>query len=164
MYSLQDQKNMKIPGAIRLSQTPKAPRPSHFWVVPILLFLGLMAFLYEDMPFFSSTTEYITSSIELSLQKYYPLPSFCTETIGEEICCQLRLEAEPCLDECRKLYTNRQTFEPTKSSAECEAQCLVVYQITCGEKSTSEWETTARLNERSTLAKARHHRRVEQMG
>jgi hypothetical protein len=113
----------------------KASRPS---VLVILLCLALAATYYKVIPYFSSTTDYIVASIESSLQSSLSSPSFCTKEIGEGVCCDLHLGAEPCLDECRKTFMDRQTFQLTKEYEECADQCLVMYRATCGKENVRE--------------------------
>ncbi|KAF2658661.1 hypothetical protein K491DRAFT_676252 [Lophiostoma macrostomum CBS 122681] len=100
-------------------------------VTAILLFLGLAAFFYRILPNFTSATDAITSAITSSLRQSISPPSFCTKDVGEGLCCELHLAAEPCIDECRKAFLDRQTFQPTKEYSSCADECLVVYHTTC---------------------------------
>jgi hypothetical protein len=104
----------------------------HPSVLVVLLCLALTVTYYKVIPSFSSTTDYIVSSIESSLQSSPSSSSFCTKEIGEVVCCDLHLGAEPCLDECRKTFVDRQTFQLTKEYEECADQCLTMYHATCG--------------------------------
>jgi hypothetical protein len=107
---------------------------SHPSVLVILLCVALAATYYKVIPYFGSTTDYIVSSIESSLQSSLSSPSFCTKEIGEGVCCDLHLGAEPCLDECRKTFVDRQTFQLTNEYEECADQCLIMYRATCGKE------------------------------
>ncbi|KAF2182067.1 hypothetical protein K469DRAFT_498837, partial [Zopfia rhizophila CBS 207.26] len=88
-------------------------------------------FYYKVMPYFSSTADFITSSITSSLQKSFPPSNFCTKDVGHGVCCKLHLKAEPCLDECRSTYVDRETLTLTKEYDECSDKCLAVYKSTC---------------------------------
>jgi hypothetical protein len=113
-------------------------RTSHPSVFVILLCLVLAVTYYKFIPSLSSTTDYIVSSIESGLQSSLSSPSSCTKEIGEGVCCDLHLGAEPCLDECRKTFVDRQTFQLTKEYEECADQCLIMYHATCAKGSVLE--------------------------
>lgn len=120
----------QTPDSIDIS-TMKTSHPS---VLVILLCLALATTYYKVIPHFSKTADYIVSSIESSLQSSLSSPSFCTKEIGEGVCCDLHLGAEPCLDECRKAFMDRQTFQLTQEYEECADQCLVMYRASCGKE------------------------------
>lgn len=112
------------------STTMKTPRPV---ITAIIICLGIAAFFYSVLPRFTSATDYFTSRLADKIHSSHPdsKASFCTEEIGEGLCCDLYLGAEPCVDECRKNYVDRETFTLTKEFDECRDHCLTVYQETC---------------------------------
>lgn len=67
--------------------------------------------------------------------------TFCTKEIGNAACCNLYLSAEPCVDECRKNFLDRDTWQPTKEYDECESMCRSVYSVTCQKKDTMDRES-----------------------
>jgi hypothetical protein len=104
----------------------------------LIVFIGIVALLYRGIPCLSASKSYISTAIESTLRSHLSTQSFCTKAVGEGICCELHLKAEPCLDECRKTFMDRETFEPTKEYDECADQCLFVYQSTCGNQTTGQ--------------------------
>ncbi|KAF2740218.1 hypothetical protein EJ04DRAFT_237724 [Polyplosphaeria fusca] len=107
-----------------------SPRPS---LLLLLLVFGALA-LYHLTPYWSPTVDFISSSIASRLQSAALSSTFCTKEIGKGICCELHLGAEPCLDECRNAYMDRETFQITKDYDECADRCLVMYEDACGTK------------------------------
>lgn len=99
----------------------------------ILMLLGLAAFFYKILPTFTSMTDSIAAAIAARLQESNQFLNFCTKEVGEGLCCQLHLEAEPCVDECRKAFLDRQTFRPTKEYRSCADACFLAYRTTCHE-------------------------------
>lgn len=139
----------------------KSPQHS---IIIVLLFIALAATYYKVIPYFSSTTDYIVSSIESSLQTSLSSPSFCTKEIGEGVCCDLHLGAEPCLDECRKTYVDRQSFQLTKEYDECADTCLVMYRATCGKENMLRerkplWD--GEVNNEAPVPRTRHRRQAQ---
>lgn len=120
----------------------------------ILLVLGLTAFFWKVLPAFTSATDTLTSSFisHFHLQNTIPQSnSACTKEIGKGICCDIHLSAEPCIDECRKTFMDRQTWAVTKGYDECEDKCLAVYHNTCGGKDTvgaAPTDSTTRMRRR----------------
>ncbi|KAF2678638.1 hypothetical protein K458DRAFT_408702 [Lentithecium fluviatile CBS 122367] len=91
-----------------------------------LLFLGTLAMLYQFVPL-------ITSSLSTSLRNL-PIPhlsSSCTKDIGDGLCCDLFLGAEPCIEQCREKFVDRETWTLTNEYDECADRCLVVYKGSC---------------------------------
>jgi len=102
---------------------------------PVLIILVICAFLYTISPMLSAASTAMVPSIRSSTGAHpRPIPNICTAAIGEGLCCQLHLEAEPCLDECRRSFTDRQTFRPTAQFDECASGCLFAYEGSCGDR------------------------------
>ncbi|KAF2005691.1 hypothetical protein P154DRAFT_413852, partial [Amniculicola lignicola CBS 123094] len=57
----------------------------------------------------------------------------CTQDISEGVCCDLYQAAEPCQDECRKTWVDRETMRLTKEWDVCQEKCLMAYEGTCGD-------------------------------
>ncbi|KAF2122883.1 hypothetical protein BDV96DRAFT_639440 [Lophiotrema nucula] len=111
-------------------QRRKTTRPNKR-VLLILLSIGLFAFFFHFLQYLSPTTDFLSSSIGSGLRKAFPKQSFCTEEIGSGICCELHVGAEPCLNECRNQFVDRETLTLTKEYEECSDMCLEVYDRTC---------------------------------
>ncbi|KAF2262821.1 hypothetical protein CC78DRAFT_605229 [Lojkania enalia] len=107
----------------------KIPRSGVF---AIMIFLFLAASYYGIVPFYSPAVDSISSSITSRLQLSFSSPSFCTKDIGDGLCCELHLGAEPCLTECRSAFVDRETVQLTKEYEECSDRCLIMYNDTCG--------------------------------
>ncbi|ORY08998.1 hypothetical protein BCR34DRAFT_384788 [Clohesyomyces aquaticus] len=106
----------------------KVPRNG---VAVVLFFLGVAALFCRVMPYISSATESIASSVASSFRKTSPPRSDCTEEVGSGMCCALHLAAEPCLSECRTTFVDRETLRLTEEYDECSNRCLEVYRTTC---------------------------------
>ncbi|KAF2250915.1 hypothetical protein BU26DRAFT_562880 [Trematosphaeria pertusa] len=111
---------------------PSSPRYSANRATVFLVILGTLAILYQLVAHFPAVTSNIGSALQHALPSAAS-SNFCTKEIGEGVCCELFLGAEPCADECRKEYVDRETFTLTKEYDECADQCLVMYKSTCGE-------------------------------
>jgi len=57
--------------------------------------------------------------------------SFCSEDVGSPACCDLFLDASPCLDECRKEHVDRVTFTLTEEYQDCADTCLEEWTMQC---------------------------------
>ncbi|KAF2710010.1 hypothetical protein K504DRAFT_454377 [Pleomassaria siparia CBS 279.74] len=106
----------------------KSPQPT---LLVVLVVFAIVATYYKILPTFFSAPSSLINSLS-TLPSLTTPPSFCTKEIGEGVCCELHLGAEPCLDECRKNFMDRQSFALTKEYDECADQCLVMYRTTCG--------------------------------
>lgn len=51
----------------------------------------------------------------------------CTSNVGDSICCALFMEAEPCVEECRREFVDRETREMKLGFGDCEGRCLKTY-------------------------------------
>ncbi|PVH94448.1 hypothetical protein DM02DRAFT_190953 [Periconia macrospinosa] len=90
-------------------------------------------------------THLLTSSVIPSLSTDFAhtiaaaTPSACTTSIGDSICCSLFSEAEPCVEECRRKFMDRETMEVRAGFGECKDMCLTTYHDEgCNEKSGKE--------------------------
>ncbi|KAF2015087.1 hypothetical protein BU24DRAFT_228077 [Aaosphaeria arxii CBS 175.79] len=129
------------------------PKPNRTPILAILVFLAILTFFYHVLPTLVTTTDYITTSLVTTFrsQSIVHAPSPCTEEVGRGLCCDLHLGAQPCIDECRKEHTDRETFELTREYELCENQCLSVYQTACAQDaSIKDNAPPSRLTKRST--------------
>jgi hypothetical protein len=111
----------------RITTSPTSSMASPRPFLPVfLLFLGTLAMLYHLVPL-------ITTSIPQRLHLPH-LSSSCTKDIGEGLCCDLFLGAEPCVEACREKFVDRETFTLTNEYDECSDRCLVLYKGSCAAK------------------------------
>lgn len=96
-------------------------------ITAFLVSLGLLALCYNIFTAFPS----LSSSLKTTLQHTLPKNSYCTKGIGEGICCDLFLAAEPCVETCREKHLDRETFVLTEEFELCHEQCLVPYTKQC---------------------------------
>lgn len=111
--------------------------PSTMLRSPVTIFLiaiGLLAFFYQVL----STFPAITTNLRTTIQHALPATSYCTKEIGQGVCCDLFVAAEPCVEECRKQNTDRQTFQLTQEFDACSAQCLTSYTTQCSDDAARE--------------------------
>jgi hypothetical protein len=121
----------------------------------ILLFVSIASLLYLFTPIRSFLLAYVPSKVLDSIPHHQfhissPANSFCAVAVGRDgACCSLRLGAEPCLDECRKRFIDRETFFLTSEYETCEAGCLAAWKGACGqEKEDDQLKVRARLRRR----------------
>lgn len=102
----------------------------------ILIFFGIFTLLYQFSPLVRTTSNSIFSSLKTTFidSQVDLLGDLCTPDIGRGLCCHLRFEAEPCIDECRKNFMDRQTFRTTAHFDGCATGCLYAYEETCGKR------------------------------
>jgi hypothetical protein len=100
------------------SNPPSRTRP----LLPLfLLFLGTLALLSQLLPSLTqSLTPYLAST-----------SSHCTSEIGQGLCCDLFMAAEPCVEQCREKHLDRETFTLTNEYDECSDRCYVGYKGSC---------------------------------
>ncbi|EDU43020.1 hypothetical protein PtrSN002B_009962 [Pyrenophora tritici-repentis] len=95
----------------------------------ILLLICVPLVLYHVLPCLTQAiNNFITSHLGNSSTEK---SSFCTQNVGSQECCAIYLTAQPCLDECAKLYIDRETMGLTAQYDECADQCLVRYNWAC---------------------------------
>ena len=102
----------------------RSPRTS---ITVFLVVLGLLALCYNLLATFPS----LTTSLKTSLEAVLPQESFCTKDIGEGVCCDVFMAAQPCVEQCREEFMDRETFEVTHEYDMCAAQCLAEYTTAC---------------------------------
>ncbi|KAK3209780.1 hypothetical protein GRF29_44g650499 [Pseudopithomyces chartarum] len=120
-------------------------RSSRTPITVFLVVLGLLALCYNLLATFPS----LTTSLKTSLQAALPQDNFCTKDIGQGVCCDVFMAAEPCVEQCREDFVDRETFELTQEYDMCAAQCLAEYTSACvddgaregaaGEYTTDQW-------------------------
>ena len=98
-------------------------------VTLILLVICVPTFLYHMLPSLTFAIEDLISSHLSSAPR--PGSTFCTKEVGNAECCAIYLAAQPCTDECRKLYVDRETMTLTAQYDDCVDQCLVRYNGVC---------------------------------
>jgi hypothetical protein len=140
------------PTQMQFLQCPRSP------VGVLILLLGITALLYQAIPAFHLSTTHITVTVASVFSKHLSHSSLCTKAVGDSTCCALHLQAEPCLDECRKAFMDRETFEPTREYDECADQCLVVYQSIC-EPQTAGWERSPPSEAEENMERSHRNRR-----
>jgi len=94
-------------------------------LLPIfLLFLGTLALLSQLLP-------PLTRNLSSQIRQLPHFTSPCTSEIGAGLCCDLFLGAEPCVEQCREKYVDRETFTLTNEYDECADRCLIAYKGSC---------------------------------
>ncbi|KAF1951205.1 hypothetical protein CC80DRAFT_553584 [Byssothecium circinans] len=94
-------------------------------VTILLILLGSLAIIYQLFATFPSLATTLYGSLPTSS------PSSCTKDIGGGRCCALFLDAEPCVEECRRGFVDRETFFLTEGFEGCADECLVEYAGSC---------------------------------
>ncbi|KAF2278592.1 uncharacterized protein EI97DRAFT_214486 [Westerdykella ornata] len=119
--------------------TMNSLKPRRSWLQPFLVFLGICALLYHSLAYFPSATNCISSSLRSLLQPH-ALPPIPCSNIGEESPREVLLAATSCLDECRKLHLDRETYQSTTDYDECKQECVARHQDACvrNQKETAE--------------------------
>lgn len=141
-------------------RTPTRPQHKHHTprytlryrsILPLLLIiLCIPIFFYHLAPKYTSATDTLIHSLtsSLGLRPQEATGSFCTKEVGSPRCCAVYLEAEPCVEECRKQHVDRETFAVTKEYDECADVCLATYNGLC--KNGSETKTVSEGREEET--------------
>ena len=96
----------------------------------LLLILGSLAIVYQLFASFPS----LGVSLYESLAVGSAPGNSCTKDIGDGRCCILFLKAEPCVEECRREYVDRETFALTEGFDACADRCLLRYKESCDMK------------------------------
>ncbi|KAF9739757.1 hypothetical protein PMIN01_02391 [Paraphaeosphaeria minitans] len=99
-------------------------------ITACIVALGLLALCYNILANFSS----LTSGLRSTLQHALPKENYCTKDIGEGVCCDLFMAAEPCVEACREEHVDRETFVLTEEFDVCQGQCLESYRKQCTEE------------------------------
>ncbi|KAL5382394.1 hypothetical protein DPSP01_006495 [Paraphaeosphaeria sporulosa] len=107
-----------------ISNMLRSPR-TH--ITAFLVALGLLALCYNILATFPS----LTSGLRSTLQHALPKDNYCNKNIGEGVCCDLFMAAEPCVEACREEHVDRETFVLTDDFEVCQEQCLVAYTEQC---------------------------------
>lgn len=97
----------------------------------ILLVLCIPIFFYHLLPSFTNATDDFMSVLVMQLRGQTSRADFCTSQVGNTHCCALYLDANPCVDECRKQHVDKVTYMLTKEYDECSDKCLVRYNAAC---------------------------------
>jgi hypothetical protein len=111
-----------------ISNMLRSPR-TH--IAAFLVALGLLALCYNILATFPS----LASNLRATLQNALPKENYCTKDIGEGVCCDLFMAAEPCVEACREELVDRETFALTQEFEVCQEQCLVSYTGQCDDGS-----------------------------
>ena len=109
-------------------RTPRTP------ITILLVALGALAFFYQLLSAFPS----LSSNLRTTLQHALPASNYCTKDIGEGVCCDLFMAAEPCVEDCREQHMDRETFALTQEFDACSTQCMTAYRAECGDDEARE--------------------------
>ncbi|KAF2867771.1 hypothetical protein BDV95DRAFT_610675 [Massariosphaeria phaeospora] len=147
----------------KLSLKQQSAIDSHMWtrdgdmkstrrpgVAIVAVLLTIIAFYFQGLPYLSPGANLLTPLVRSGLRKAFPPESFCTKEIGEGNCCDLYMAAEPCVDECRKSFVDRQTFQLTKEYDVCADKCLVRYRAACMQVAASNKNLETKADEPRT--------------
>jgi hypothetical protein len=106
----------------------------------LLILLGTLAIIYQLFAHFPTLSDSLASSIAFTQARS------CIKDIGDAVCCDLFQSAQPCVEECRKEFVDRETLAVTEGFVACEGRCRAVYRVACGgeeggkEGEGEEWE------------------------
>jgi hypothetical protein len=97
----------------------------------LLLVLCIPTFFYHIVPTFTHTIDDFMSILAMRLRGPSSRAALCTSEVGSAHCCDLFLQASPCVDECRKQHLDRVTYMITEEYDVCADKCLVHYTTAC---------------------------------
>jgi hypothetical protein len=117
---------MKVSASTSISNMLRSPNTL---ITAFLVALGLLALCYNILATFPS----LSSNLRATLQNALPTENYCTKDIGEGVCCDLFMAAEPCVEACREEHVDRETFVLTQEFEVCQEQCLVIYTRECAD-------------------------------
>ncbi|KAF2026436.1 hypothetical protein EK21DRAFT_74216 [Setomelanomma holmii] len=101
-------------------------------ITTFLLLLCIPIFFYHLVPSFTHATDDFMASITTRIRgQKTSRGEFCTKKIGDAQCCNLYLDASPCIDECRKQHVDRVSYILTKEYDQCADRCLATYNSVC---------------------------------
>lgn len=100
-------------------------------ITTLLLVLCIPIFFYHIVPTVTSTTDDFMYILATRLRGPSSRAALCTSEVGSAYCCDLFLNAAPCVDECRKQHLNRVTYVITKEYDVCADKCLASYTAAC---------------------------------
>ncbi|KAH4347144.1 hypothetical protein HBH98_102650 [Parastagonospora nodorum] len=100
-------------------------------ITTLLLVLCVPIFFYHIVPTFTHTTDDFMSILAVRLRGPSSRAALCTSEVGSAYCCDLFLNASPCVDECRKQHLDRVTYMITEEYDVCADKCLVHYITAC---------------------------------
>ncbi|KAF2644112.1 hypothetical protein P280DRAFT_477537 [Massarina eburnea CBS 473.64] len=105
-----------------MSSLPSSRSP----ITILLILLGTLAIFYQLFASFPTLGDSLYSVLPTS-----STPS-CIKDIGDHQCCSLFMQAEPCVEECRKVFVDRETQGLTVGFDACSERCLAIYDTRCG--------------------------------
>lgn len=102
----------------------------------LLIFLCIPIFFYHLVPAVTTATDKVIYSLSSQVFGQTSRGEFCTTEVGDAYCCQLYLDATPCVDECRKQHVDRETLSLTLEYDQCADKCMVIYSDVCEQAET----------------------------